>query len=103
MLFLQETNGYLTPMSQKSVIIRQLVAVQLSPGHIGEGHLIIKKIKIGNNCLIGGDCFIMPGAIIEDNVVLGAKSLVLKDQILQKGKFYAGIPAQEIKTIEQVN
>jgi acetyltransferase-like isoleucine patch superfamily enzyme len=72
-------------------------------GHIGEGHLIIKKTKIGNNCLIGGDCFIMPGVIIEDNVVLGAKSLVLKDQILQKGKFYAGIPAKEIKTIEKVN
>jgi len=72
-------------------------------GHVGEGHLIIKKTKIGNNCLIGGDCFIMPGVIIEDNVVLGAKSLVLKDQILQKGKFYAGIPAKEIKTIEKVN
>ena len=73
-------------------------------GHIGEGgHLIIKKTKIGNTCLIGGDCFIMPGALIEDNVVLGAKSLVLKDQILQQGKMYAGIPAQEIKTTEKVN
>jgi len=71
-------------------------------GHIGEGRLIIKKIKIGNNVLIGGECFIMPGAIIEDNVVLGAKSLVLKDQVLQKGKTYAGIPAREIKTREQV-
>ena len=39
-------------------------------GHIGEGHLIVKKIRIGNNCLIGGDCFIMPGVIIEDYVVL---------------------------------
>jgi len=75
----------------------------LVTAHVGEGHLIIKKIKIGNNCLIGGDCFIMPGAIIEDNVVLGAKSLVLKDQILEKGKFYAGIPAKEIKTIEKAN
>jgi len=72
-------------------------------GHVGEGHLIIKKIKIGSNCLIGGDCFIMPGAIIEDNVVVGAKSLVLKNQILEKGKFYGGIPAKEIKTIEKVN
>jgi carbonic anhydrase/acetyltransferase-like protein (isoleucine patch superfamily) len=73
-------------------------------GHVGErGHLIIKKTKIGNNCLIGADSLIMPGAIIEDNVVLGAKSLVLKDQILQNGKIYAGIPAQEIKTIEKVN
>ena len=73
-------------------------------GHIGEeGHLIIKKVKIGNTCLIGSDSFIMPGANIEDNVILGAKSLVLKDQILKKGKIYAGIPAKEIKTLEKMN
>jgi serine acetyltransferase len=66
-------------------------------GHIGEGHLLIKKVKIGKNVLIGSDSLIMPGAIIEDNVVVGAKSLVLKDQRLKKGKVYAGIPAKEIK------
>jgi acetyltransferase-like isoleucine patch superfamily enzyme len=71
-------------------------------GHIGEGHLIIKKITIGKNVLIGGECFIMPGAIIQDYVVVGAKSLILKDQVLEKGKFYAGVPAKEIKTVEQV-
>ena len=69
--------------------------------HIGEGHLIVKKVRIGNNCLIGGDCFIMPGATIEDYVVLGAKSLVLKDQVLKTGKMYAGIPAHEINTQNQ--
>jgi acetyltransferase-like isoleucine patch superfamily enzyme len=69
-------------------------------GHIGERHLIVKKIRIGNNVLIGGDCFIMPGAVIEDNVVLGAKSLVLKDQVLAAGKMYAGIPAHEIHSRE---
>ena len=67
-------------------------------GHIGEeARLYVKKVKIGNNCLIGGDCFIMPGVTIEDNVVLGARSLVLKDQVLKKGKIYAGAPAKEIK------
>jgi acetyltransferase-like isoleucine patch superfamily enzyme len=72
-------------------------------GHIGEGHLIVKKIQIGNNCLIGGDCFIMPGVIIEDNVIVGAKSLVLKDQVLKTGKMYAGIPAHEINIQEKVD
>lgn len=68
-------------------------------GHIGEaGRLIIKKVQIGKNCLIGGDCFIMPGAIIDDDVILGAKSLVLKNQHLRKGKRYAGVPAREITT-----
>jgi acetyltransferase-like isoleucine patch superfamily enzyme len=40
----------------------------------------------------------MPGVTIEDNVVLGAKSLVLKDQVLKAGKKYAGIPAHEINS-----
>ena len=69
-------------------------------GHIGERHLIIKKVKIGKNVLIGGDCFIMPGVVIEDNVMLGAKSLVLKDQILNNGKIYAGVPAKEVNTFD---
>jgi hypothetical protein len=72
-------------------------------GHIGEGRMIVKKIRIGNKCLIGGDCFIMPGVVIEDNVVVGAKSLVLKDQVLKTGKMYAGIPAHEINPREKVN
>ncbi len=69
-------------------------------GHIGEGHLIIKKIRIGKNVLIGGECFIMPGVTIEDNVVVGAKSLVLKDTVLKSGRRYAGVPVHEIKPKE---
>jgi acetyltransferase-like isoleucine patch superfamily enzyme len=65
-------------------------------GHIGEKKLVMKKVKIGDNCLIGGLSFIMPGAVIDDNVTLGLKSVVLKDMHLEKGKFYAGIPAKEI-------
>ncbi len=84
---------YVTEIDDNAIIGARSIIL----GHIGERHLIIKKIKIGKNVLIGGDCFIMPGVIIEDNVILGAKSLVLKDQILKKGKIYAGIPAKEIK------
>jgi len=65
-------------------------------GHIIEKKLTIKKVKIGNNCLIGAETYILPGAIIEDNVTVGIRSLVTKDQILKKGKTYAGVPAKEI-------
>jgi len=65
--------------------------------HLAEEKLIVKKVKIGKNCLIGGQSLILPGAVIEDNVVVGAKSLVKKDQKLEKGKTYAGIPVKEIK------
>jgi len=66
-------------------------------GHIGEEKLIIKKTKIGRNCLIGGEAFIMPGCIIEDNVIVGAKSFVLKDSRLKRNSLYAGIPVKRIK------
>jgi len=73
----------------------------LITGHIGEqGRLTVKKIHIGNNVLLGGECFIMPGVTIEDNVVVGAKSLVLKNQVLLTGKTYAGVPVKEINTTE---
>jgi acetyltransferase-like isoleucine patch superfamily enzyme len=67
-------------------------------GHLGEKKLLIKKVKIGNNCLIGGKVFIMPGAVIEDDVTVALNSVVLKDMILKKGKIYAGTPVKEIGT-----
>jgi len=69
----------------------------LITGHLAEDKLIIRKVKIGKNCLIGGESFIMPGVNIENNVVVGAKSLVTKNKKLERGKVYAGIPAEEIK------
>ena len=69
-------------------------------GHIHDYEketLTLGRIKIGNNCVIGAGAFIMPGAVIEDNVKLAAGSVVTKGQVLKKGKIYAGIPAREIK------
>ncbi|KAA0008773.1 MAG: hypothetical protein FE036_01735 [Thermoplasmata archaeon] len=64
--------------------------------HIGEEKLTLKKTKIGKNCIIGTEALIMPGVVIEDNIAVGAKSLVPKNAILKKGKIYAGIPVKEI-------
>jgi acetyltransferase-like isoleucine patch superfamily enzyme len=73
-------------------------------GHIGEqGVLHVRKTHIGSMVLIGTDSIIMPGVTIEDNVVVGAKSLVLKGQVLKAGKAYAGTPAKEIGTGKSEN
>jgi len=64
--------------------------------HLIEDKLKIKRIKIGNNCLIGGGAFIMPGVVIEDNVTVGAMSLVPKNKVLKKNKIYVGIPVREM-------
>jgi acetyltransferase-like isoleucine patch superfamily enzyme len=40
---------------------------------------VFGKISIGNNVFIGLNSIILPGTIIEDNVVIGAGSVVTKD------------------------
>ena len=67
-------------------------------GHIIEKKLNIQKIKIGNNCLIGAETYILPGVTIEDNVTVGIRSLIPKNKTLKEGNTYAGIPVREIST-----
>lgn len=56
---------------------------------------VIKKVKIGKNCLIGGDSLILPGVTTENNVIVGSKTLITKNKKLEEGKTYLGIPAKE--------
>ena len=65
--------------------------------NVEKGTITIKKVTIGNNCVIGAGAIIMPGVTIEDNVIVAAGALVPQDQVLKKGNIYAGIPAKEIK------
>lgn len=58
--------------------------------------ITIKKIKIGNNCIIGAGAIVMPGVKLEDNSILGAGGIVPKNQVLKKDKIYVGNPAKEI-------
>lgn len=64
--------------------------------------IFMDKIRIGNNCVIGAGAIIMPGATLEDDVVVAAGALVTKGQRLSKGKIYGGVPAKEIikKTVQ---
>ena len=70
-------------------------------GHIHDMEkytITMDRVKIGNRCVIGAGAFIMPGAILEDDVKLAAGAVVTKGQILKKGRVYGGIPAKEIKS-----
>ena len=69
-------------------------------GHIHDYEkvtLTLGRIKIGNNVVIGAGAFIMPDAVVEDDVKIAAGAVVTKGQVLKKGNIYAGIPAKIIK------
>lgn len=58
----------------------------------------IADVRIGANCWIGGRVCIMPGVCIEDEVVIGAGSVVTKS--CSSHRVYGGVPAREIKSYD---
>ncbi len=75
-----------------------------SPLIIGEyvtvGHsVILHGCRIGNECLIGMGSIVMDDAVIPDQVMLGAGSLVAPGKILESGMLYTGRPAKAIRPL----
>lgn len=56
-------------------------------------------VKIGNNVFIGMNAVITRGVTIEDNVIIGAGSVVTSD--CEKGWVYAGNPARKLMPLEE--
>ena len=68
--------------------------------HYKEGQKITEQyiqqdVNIGNNVFIGAHCTILPGAVINDNVVVGAGSTV--KGTLSGPAIYAGSPCKKIR------
>ncbi|MHA1340600.1 MAG: hypothetical protein ACTSRZ_10510 [Promethearchaeota archaeon] len=66
-------------------------------------YLIIKKIKIGNDCVIGAYSVISPGTIVPDNVSIGALSGTTVDQVLEPNWVYLGVPARKYRKNEYLS
>ena len=69
-------------------------------GVYGECVGAVGTIDIGNNVFIGVNSVILRNTIIEDNVVIGAGSVVSGH--LEANSVYAGNPAKKIMSIEEL-
>lgn len=58
------------------------------------------KIKICNNVYIGSGAYILPGVTLNDNVIVGAGSVVTKS--VPEGMVVAGNPARIVGSIEDL-
>lgn len=58
-----------------------------------------RKILIGSNVFVGVNTIIMPGVIIEDNVIVAAGSVVTKS--ISSGKIVGGNPAKIIGDFDE--
>lgn len=74
------------------------------PCVIGErvtvGHkAMLHACTVGNLCLIGMSSTILDGAVVEDNVMVGAGSLVPMGKRLESGYLYLGSPVKQVRKL----
>lgn len=71
--------------------------------HIFEGReLILEKIKIGDNTLVGANCYIMPGAEIGKNCSIGLYSYIRKKRKIEDGSVIMAIPGLKAKKVAEI-
>lgn len=62
------------------------------------GRLILKKVKIGKNAVIGLNSVVLPGADIGDNAILAAGAVLNKNAVVEPRSVYLGVPAVSAKS-----
>ena len=60
---------------------------------------VFGKIVVSHNVFIGINSIILPSSHIEENVIVGAGSIV--KGVVESGSVVAGIPAKRIKSVEE--
>lgn len=67
---------------------------------VGHG-VILHACTIGHRVLIGMGCIVMDQAVIEDEVLLGAGSLVPPGKRLESGHLYRGNPLAKVRPLSE--
>lgn len=64
------------------------------------GHRVtLHACSVGNKCLIGMSATIMDAAVLEDQVIVGAGSLVPTGKKLESGYLYVGSPVKRVRKL----
>ena len=66
------------------------------------GHSVcLHGCTVGNRVLIGIGSTVLDGAVIEDEVVIGARSLVPPGKRLESGFLYMGTPVKQVRPLKE--
>ncbi|MEM0910112.1 MAG: gamma carbonic anhydrase family protein [Pseudomonadota bacterium] len=66
------------------------------------GHLcMLHGCTLGDRILVGMGAVIMDGAVVQDDVFVGAGSLVAPNKTLESGFLYVGNPAKKVRPLKE--
>jgi len=66
------------------------------------GHrVMLHGCTLGNRVLVGMDTIIMDGTVVEDDVIIGAGSLVPGGKTLESGYLYMGRPVKKARPLKE--
>jgi carbonic anhydrase/acetyltransferase-like protein (isoleucine patch superfamily) len=66
------------------------------------GHrAVVHGCTVRNHCLIGIGAVLMDGAVIEEQVLIGAGALVPPAKRLESGHLYVGSPAKQVRALNK--
>ncbi len=64
--------------------------------------IILKKVSIKDNVIVGAHSIVLPGTLIESNTILDAIAMTTLNQRLESNSIYRGSPAKKIEGIESI-
>lgn len=79
-------------------IARGLQAINKKKVNDGKDEYFLRTISVGNNCFIGLNSVIMPGATIGDNVIIGSGTVVRG--VIPDNKIVIGNPGRIVEDVD---
>lgn len=76
-----------------------IIGEDVTVGH----HVTLHGCTIGNRVLVGINTVILDDVVIEDDVMIGAGSLVPPRKVLKSGYLYVGSPVQQVRPLTEKN
>ncbi len=66
------------------------------------GHRVtLHACTVGNRCLIGMSSTLLDGCVIQDDVMIGANTLVPPGKVLESGYLYVGSPVKQVRALTE--